>query len=268
MLVFSVSPILAPLTGSLISESFGWRGVFWEVSLAAAVAIVLLATALKETRPPEERAGSSFGEALRAYRFLLGNGKFLGLAAIGSFAISSFFVYLSNSSFLLIDHYGLTPRVYSLFFSINAVSFFAMSQLTGRLADRFGLNRVVRYAVSGYAGVMVLLFALMAIGFDGLGVLAALLFVGYGFVGLVIPSTSVLAMDDHGEIAGTASALLGTLQLGIGAVAMAVVGVFADGTPLPMVAGIALCAVVAFALAHITLGAGREPIEIVEVPAE
>ena len=265
MLVFSVSPILAPLTGSFISESFGWRGVFWAVTAAALVAVVLLATSLKETRPPEERAGSSFGEALRAYRFLMGNGRFLGLTAIGSFAISSFFVYLSNSSFLLIDHYGLTPRVYSLFFSINAVSFFAMSQLTGRLAERFGLNRVVRYAVSGYAGVMLLLLALTASGFDSLGVLATLLFFGYGFVGLVIPSTSVLAMDDHGEIAGTASALLGTLQLGIGAVAMAVAGLFADGTPLPMVAGIAICAVLSFTLAQFTLGRSREA---VEAPAE
>ncbi|MGN6306093.1 MAG: multidrug effflux MFS transporter [Mesorhizobium sp.] len=268
MLVFSVSPILAPLTGSFISESFGWRGVFWAVTVAALVAVVLLATSLKETRPPEERIGSSFGEALRAYRFLLRDRYFLGLTAIGSFAISSFFVYLSNSSFLLIDHYGLTPRVYSLFFSINAVSFFAMSQLTGKLADRFGLSRVVRYAVTGYASVMVLLFALMASGFDSLGVLATLLFFGYGFVGLVIPSTSVLAMDEHGEIAGTASALLGTLQLGIGAVAMAVAGVFADGTPLPMVAGIALCAVISFTLAHLTLGSARQPADAAEVPAE
>ena len=79
----------------------------------------------------------------------------------------------------------------------------------------------------------------MATGVDRLDVMAALLFVGYGFVGLVIPSTSVLAMEEHGEIAGTASALMGTLQFAIGAVAMGVAGVFFDGTPLPMVVGIA-----------------------------
>jgi DHA1 family bicyclomycin/chloramphenicol resistance-like MFS transporter len=268
MLVFSVSPILAPLTGSLISESFGWRGVFWAVTLAAAVAVILIATSLKETRPAEHRAQSNVGESLKAYGFLLRNAKFLGLAAIGSFAIASFFVYLANSSFLLIEHYGLTPRVYSLFFSINAASFFAMSQLTGRLAERFGLDRVVRYAVTGYAGVMVLLLVLMASGIDSLGVLATLLFFGYGFVGLVIPSTSVLAMDDHGEIAGTASALLGTLQLGIGAIAMGVSGAFANGTPLPMVTGIAICAVLSFTLAHVTLARIRKPATMVDVPAE
>jgi DHA1 family bicyclomycin/chloramphenicol resistance-like MFS transporter len=265
MLVFSVSPILAPLTGSFIIEAFGWRGVFWAVTGAAVLATVLLATSLKETRPAEARIGSSLGTALAGYRFLLGNRKFLGLTAIGGFAISSFFVYLSTSSFVLIDHYGLTPQVYSVFFSINAVSFFAMSQLTGMLSARFGLRRVVRVAVTGFATTMVALFAVMASGLDSLEVLAALLFVGYGFVGLVIPTTSVLAMDDHGEIAGTASALMGTLQFAIGAVAMGVAGVFFDGTPLPMVAGIALCAVITFVVTQTTLGRARDA---AEVPAE
>jgi DHA1 family bicyclomycin/chloramphenicol resistance-like MFS transporter len=265
MLVFSVSPILAPLTGSFIIEAFGWRGVFWAVTGAAVLATVLLSPSLKETRPAEARVGSSFGTALAGYRFLLGNRKFLGLTAIGGFAISSFFVYLSTSSFVLIDHYGLTPQVYSVFFSINAVSFFAMSQLTGVLSERFGLRRVVRVAVTGFATTMVVLFAVMASGVDSLEVLAALLFVGYGFVGLVIPTTSVLAMDDHGEIAGTASALMGTLQFAIGAVAMGIAGVLFDGTPLPMVAGIALCAVITFVITQVTLG---RPRDAAEVPAE
>jgi len=267
MLVFSVSPILAPLTGSFIIEAFGWRGVFWAVTAAALIAVILLATSLGETRPPELRAGSSLRSALTGYRFLLGDRNFLGLTAIGGFAISSFFVYLSNSSFVLIDHFGLSPKAYSAFFSINAVSFFAMAQATGLLARRFGLKRVVRVAVGGYAATMLLLLAVTAAGAGGLWVLAALLFVGYGFVGLVVPSTSVLAMDDHGAIAGTASALMGTLQLAIGALAMAVSGLFFDGTPLPMVAGIAICAATSFVLAQVTLSR-RRAARLAEAPAE
>ncbi|MDG4856148.1 Bcr/CflA family efflux MFS transporter [Mesorhizobium sp. M1A.F.Ca.IN.022.07.1.1] len=265
MLVFSVSPILAPLTGSQIIESFGWRAVFWTVTGAAALATILLATSLKETRSAEERANSSFGTALAGYRYLMSDRNFLGLTTIAGFGIASFFVYLSSSSFILIDHYGLSPSVYSVFFSINAVAFIGMSQLTGMLADRFGLKRVVWVAVTGYATVMVALFAIMASGVDRLDVMAALLFVGYGFLGLVIPTTSVLAMEEHGEIAGTASALMGTLHFAIGALAMGVAGLFFDGTPLPMVAGITLCAVISFTLAKLTLGRAREA---VEAPAE
>ena len=267
MLVFSVSPILAPLTGSLVIEGFGWRAVFWVVTGAALVAIVLLSTSLKETRPAEHRVDSSFGSALAGYRFLLGDRNFLGLTFIGGFGIASFFVYLSSSSFILIDHYGLSPSVYSLFFSVNAVAFIGMSQLTGTLTERFGLRRVVRVAVTGYATTMVVLLAVTASGIDRLDVLAALLFVGYGFLGLVIPTTSVLAMEEHGKIAGTASALMGTLHFATGAAAMAVAGVFFDGTSLPMVVAIAGCAVISFTLAQITLGRRGNAVEA-EAPAE
>ncbi|TKT80424.1 multidrug effflux MFS transporter [Aquamicrobium sp. LC103] len=265
MLVFSVSPILAPLTGSLVIEAFGWRAVFWTVTGAAVLAVVLLTTSLAETRPVEHRQGSSFASALAGYRFLMGDRNFLGLTLIGGFGISSFFIYLASSSFILIDHYGLSPSVYSVFFSINAVAFIGMSQLTGVLSDRFGLRRVVRLAVAGYTTTMVVLLAIMSSGVDRLDVMAALLFVGYGFLGLVIPTTSVLAMDDHGEIAGTASALLGTLHFATGAVAMAVAGLFFDGTALPMVVGIATCAILAFVLTQLTLGRARQ---VAEAPAE
>lgn len=258
MLVFSISPILAPLTGSIIIETLGWRAVFWAVTIAAAIGILLLATSIKETRPAEERLGSSLGAALAGYRYLLGHRRFLGLTFIAGFGIASFFVYLASSSFVLIDHYGLSPSLYSVFFSINAVAFFAMSQLTGMLAARYGLRRVVRTAVSCYATTMIVLFAFFASGMDPLWLMATLLFVGYGFLGLVIPSTSVLAMDDHGEIAGTASALMGTLHFATGAAAMAISGQFFDGTPLPMVAAIASCAVIAFTLTQVTLGRSRE----------
>ncbi|MGO4839749.1 Bcr/CflA family drug resistance efflux transporter, partial [Rhizobiaceae sp. 2RAB30] len=160
---------------------------------------------------------------------------------------------------------GLTPSQYSVAFSINAVAFIGMSQLTGMLADRFGLRRVVRIAVAGYATVMLVLLAVTIAGVDRLDVMAALLFVGYGFLGLVIPTTAVLALEDHGEIAGTASALMGTLQFATGAVAMAIIGLFFDGTSLPMVVGIALCAVIAFGLTQVTLGRGRA---VAAAPAE
>src|ERR1700719_759950 len=106
MLVFSVSPILAPLTGSFFIQWFGWRAGFWVVTVAAVLAAILLATSLKETRPVEDRAGSSFNSALTGYFFLLRERNFLGLTFIGSFRISSFFVYLSSSSFILINHYN------------------------------------------------------------------------------------------------------------------------------------------------------------------
>ncbi|WP_119389388.1 multidrug effflux MFS transporter [Taklimakanibacter lacteus] len=264
MLVFSISPILAPVTGSLVISLADWRAVFWVVTVAAVLGFIMIATMLPETRPKELRVASGVGTALSGYRLLLGDWNFLALSFIGGFGIASFFSYLANSPFVLIGHFGLSPTLYSVFFSINAVSFFTVAQFTGKLADRFGLRKVVRIAVVGYFAAMALLFALTASGVDRLDVLAACLFVGYGFLGLVIPTTAVLAMEEHGEIAGTASALMGTLHFVTGAVAVAVIGLFADGTVLPMVTGIAACALITFILSQVALRQRR----VAEVPAE
>lgn len=254
MLVFSVSPILAPLAGSVLIETVGWRSVFWAVMVAALLGIILLATSLPETRPAKERVNSSVASAMAAYGVLLRDRHFLGLVFIGAFGISSFFAYLANSSFVLIDHYGLTPRQYSLAFAANAASFIGISQFTGKLSARFGLVRLVKFAVVGYAAMMTLLLAINLAGVDRLDVMIGVLFVGYGFLGLVVPTTAVLALEEHGAIAGTASALMGTLQFVTGAIVMALTGLFVDGSARPMVAGIAGSAIVALVLARLTLG--------------
>jgi DHA1 family bicyclomycin/chloramphenicol resistance-like MFS transporter len=191
---------------------------------------------------------------------LLRDRNFLGLSMIGAFGMSSFMAYLANSSFILIEHYGLNPTQYSIMFSINAISFIGVSQLTGLLTRRYGLNAVVRTAVSGFIVVMVALALVFALGVDRLDVLAVLLFIGYGFLGLVIPTTAVLALEEHGAIAGTASALMGTLQLVTAAVVMGVVGSFFDGTAKPMVLGIAACAIIAFVLTRLTIK--RSPLPV------
>lgn len=253
MLVFSVSPILAPLTGSMVIKFTSWRGIFWTVMGAAIFGLILAITVLKETRPRELRVDSTLGSALRSYRTLLRDRHYLGLIFIGSFGVASFFAYLANSSFILINHYGLTETQYSMAFSINAIAFIGAAQFAGRLGAKHGLAKVVRTAVTGYAATMLTLLLLNIAGFNQLPVLMAVLFVGYGFLGLVIPSTAVLALDDHGKIAGTAAALMGTMQFVVGAAVVGVIGRFFNGTALPMVAGITGCALVAFTLAQVTL---------------
>ncbi len=257
MLVFSVSPILAPLTGSAVIALSSWRGVFWAVTVAALAATVMMATMLDETRGAEERVDSSFGGALRGYGFLLRDRHFMGLVLIGSFAISGFFIYLANSPFVMIDHYGLTPTQYSLAFALNAASFIGVSQLSGVLGERFGMVPVVKAAALASAVAVLALLAYFLAGGERLWVLIAGYLVASAFMGLVIPMTSVLSLEEHGEIAGTASALLGTIQMLTGAVLMAVSGPFIGGKPLPMVVGMFGGAVIALLLTWLTLGGPR-----------
>lgn len=257
MLVFSVSPILAPLAGSVVIALTGWRGVFWSVTIAALAGLALLASFLQETRPPAQRQESSLGGALRAYGLLLRDRHYLGLVLIGSFAMGGFFVYLANSPFVLIGHYGLTPTQYSLAFSLNAVAFIGSSQFTASLGERFGLASLVKAATLACALVMASMVGFYLAGGDSLAVLMTLYFIASALMGLVIPTTAVLALEEHGANAGTASALLGTLQMLVGALMMGLIGLFTDGTPLPMVIGMASGPLIALALTWGTLGRRR-----------
>jgi DHA1 family bicyclomycin/chloramphenicol resistance-like MFS transporter len=116
---------------------------------------------------------------------------------------------------------------------------------------------VIRVAVSGMALVLTVLAVVVLSGFASLPVMIVGLFIGYGFLGLVLPTSAVLSLENHGAVAGTASALSGALQMITGAVVMALSGYFSDGGAQPMIATIALCAILAWATAFTIL---RKPV--------
>jgi DHA1 family bicyclomycin/chloramphenicol resistance-like MFS transporter len=264
MLVFSVAPILAPMVGSSVIIPFGWRAVFGVITLLALLGIALVAFALPETLAPEKRKKLGVAAMAASFGTLFRDGRFLSLTLIAGLGLSSFFAFIANASFIYIDHYGMTPFSFSLAFSVNAIGFIGASQFAARLAGRYGFNRVVMTAVTGFMVLSLVLFALTLAGFDGLAVLMTGLFLAFACLGLVIPSSMVMALDEHGKIAGVASALGGTLQFLTGGVMVAVASVFFDGTSLPMVGIIAACSVGAFILARLTLRR-REPLP---APAE
>lgn len=253
MLVFSVCPILAPLIGSALIVPFGWRAVFVGVTIAAVAGLVMTAIFLPETRLRHDRMPVSAADVVGGFRYLLTHPRFLGLTFIGGLGMASFFAFLASSSFIYIDHFGLTPTQYSLAFSVNAIGFIGASQFAASLGARFGIARMVMVAVMAYTLFALVNLAVTVAGVDNLAVLMALLFVSFAFLGLVIPSTMVLALDDHGPIAGIASALGGTLQMIAGGAVIAVASLFFDGTALPMVTIIALCACGALLLGFVTL---------------
>jgi MFS transporter, DHA1 family, multidrug resistance protein len=253
MLVLSVSPILAPLAGSALIVPFGWRAVFVAATIAALLALLLVAFVLPETWPAERRVKSELGSVLAGYGVLLRDRRFLGLTFIGGLGMASFFAFIASASFIYVNHFGLTPVEFSVAFSVNAVGFIGASQFSANLGARYGMARVVATAVAAFAAMSVLLFAVTLAGADSLPVLMAMLFLAFACLGLVIPATMVLSLEEHGPIAGMASALGGTLQMVAGGIMIVVVSLSFDGTALPMVTIIALSAIGAFVLSRLTL---------------
>ncbi|MBD9460121.1 multidrug effflux MFS transporter [Pseudomonas sp. PDM05] len=252
MLVMSVSPILAPLAGSVVISIWSWREVFALLAAVAVACLVMTVVQLPETHPAERRLGKNLGNAFGSYGALLRDPLFTGLSVVSGFGLATFFVFIGSAPFVYIEYFGLTPAQFSLCFALNAASFFAMSQLTARLSARFGLASVIRWSVVAVASVLGTL-AVTTLWVDSLPLMMTLLFIGFGFLGLLLPAAGVLSLEDHGAVAGSASALLGAIQMITAAVSMTVVGVFADHTPAPMLIGIALCAVAALLVTLWTL---------------
>ncbi len=253
MLVISVSPMLAPLAGSGIIAVADWRAIFGVLALAALISLALTRFALAETLPPEARRPVAAAALWTGAKALFSDGKFLGLTFVGGFGMASFFVFIASAAFVYTQSFGLSPTGFSLAFAVNAAGFFAASQLAAGLGQRFGAPRVVLTATAGFAACTVALLGLALLGLASLPVTIGGLFLANACLGLVIPTTMVMALDDHGENAGLASSLGGTLQMLAGGAMIAALGPFFDGTVVPMLAAIALCGVLSFGLARLVL---------------
>lgn len=253
MLVISVSPMLAPLAGAGLIAVADWRAIFAVLSLGALASLVMTRFALRETLPPEARQPVRPRALLAAARMLFGHRGFLGLTLLGGFGMASFFVFIASASFVYTEQFGMSPTGFSLAFAVNAIGFFGASQMAAGLGLRFGAVPVVLVAAAGFAASTVALFALALLGLASLPVVMTGLFVANGFLGLVIPTTMVLALEEHGEHAGLASSLGGTLQMLVGGAMIVLAGPFFDGSVVPMLGAIAVCGVMAFALSRIVV---------------
>ncbi|MDM7930392.1 multidrug effflux MFS transporter [Tabrizicola sp.] len=251
MMVISVSPMLAPLAGSGVMAVLDWRAIFGVLVVAAFASLTILALFQPETLAPADRQPLNLGVMRRGAAKLFTDPLFMGLTFLGGFGMASFFVFIASASFVYTGDFGLSPTGFSLAFAINAIGFFGASQAAGPLGLRYGAARVMAVASVGFAGFTIALFALALAGGVSLPVCVVGLFLANACLGLIIPTTMVMALDAHGDIAGLASSLGGTLQMLAGGVMIAAAGPFFDGTVTPMLGAIALCGGLVLALSRL-----------------
>ena len=243
ILVLGLAPILAPLIGGQILVYVGWQGVFWTLAAYAAACLVAVRLLLPESLPVERRQRRSVAEIGMVYGTLLRDRRFMAYAVCGSLVIAGMFAYIAGSPFVFIEIFDVAPERFGLFFGTNAFGLIAASQVNGRLARRFEARQILRGVLPVTAAAGLVLLANAWTGFGGFAGILLPLFVCVASVGFVVPNTTVLAMQPHGRVAGTASALLGTVQFSCGAVAGALVGALNNGTAIPLAAVVATCAV-------------------------
>jgi len=242
MLVMGVAPILAPSLGGLLLGLGSWRGIFWVCAGYGLFGALLTWRLLPETLPAAARVKLGPGAQVSRYVAILGERGFITNAAMGGFAMFGMFAFLAGSPQVFVQQFGLPPSFYGVLFGVCAAGFIAASQLNPLLSLRYGADRVV------FASTKVFLAATLGMvgfaltvdmrggGWEGWLPLAVCAFFSMASQGFTTPNAVVGALHRHAGHAGSASALMGTMQFGLGALSAAGVGLLSDGTAMPMAA--------------------------------
>ncbi|MFG2056026.1 multidrug effflux MFS transporter [Micromonospora sp. NPDC048930] len=231
-LVFGVAPVAAPSVGSLVLRFGSWRAVFLTLAVIGALLAVAVALRLPETLPEARRSTGGLAATARTMRSLAADRVYLGYALTQGFAFAGLFAYISGSSFVFQDVFGVSGTTFSLIFGLNALALVAMGQANARLLDRSGPRRLLVTAllVNAVAAIGVLAGATAG----SLALVAVALFLFVGSLGMVTPNSTALGLDPHSRHAGTAAALMGGIQSVVGALAAPLVGLGGEGSAVPM----------------------------------
>jgi DHA1 family bicyclomycin/chloramphenicol resistance-like MFS transporter len=245
--VMALAPLVAPFLGGWLTVAFGWHANFVALVVMAVLLFLTVLWRLDETLRVPQLDALAPGRMLANYVRLIREPHYLGFALCVAFAFGGLFSWISNSSFVVIEHFGVAPERFGVVFAIVVGGFVVGAYAGSRLTGRLGYHRTVQLGV--VAGLV--LASLTAIcgwtGFGGLPAMTATIALAFLAYGLVLPQATAGALAPFPMIAGTASALMGFTQMVVGFAVNALSSVWFDGTPRPMVTLNLICAAAACA---------------------
>lgn len=211
--VQGIAPIGAPVLGGLLLEVMDWKGIFWVLFV---LGLLLMAALMffRESLPADRRSQGSVSSTFRHYLPVLRHPQFMYYVWIQAFAMGVMFVYIAASPFIFQTHFGMSPLAYSLCFGVNAVGIMIGSLAVSRFADT---RSALQTGVKGF-GCLSLLVAVALLSGSSVWVVEGALFLFLLFLGVILPSSTTLALDLERENSGNASALLGFLTFIFGGV--------------------------------------------------
>ncbi|SFF23971.1 multidrug effflux MFS transporter [Blastococcus tunisiensis] len=227
-LVLGAAPVLAPTLGGELLRFTSWRGIFAVLAVYGVLMIVVGYRVLPETLPPERRQGSGVVGTLRGYRSLFRDRTYVGLVLVAGLTMAGLFSYVSGSAFVYQGQFGLDEQQFGLLFGAGAVWLIAATQLNPVLLRRWSPQQLLVAGTVLGAAAGAALVVLAGTGTGGLPAVAGSLWAVLFACGLALPNAPALALSRHGDAAGTAAALLGAIQFGVGAVVSPVVGLLGN----------------------------------------
>lgn len=232
-MISNVAPLISPLAGSLVISFTSWSGVFIFTAILGVYLTLITTWKINETLPKEERISSNFSGLLKNFKMLLLNRAFMGYALVSGTLFAGVFAYVSGSSFIYQNIYGVTPQVFSLLFSLNGISLILGAQLVKQLAGRYTDHNILLFGLS-LALISGISLIIVVFSQGPLLALVIPLFLLIFSNGIIAPITFTLAMESQGHNAGSASALLGILPSLFGSITSPLVGVAGEYSAIPL----------------------------------
>lgn len=245
MLVVGVSPMLAPTAGSYVTILFGWHAIF--IALMALGLINLLASIfwLPEKYQPDPTISLLPAPIIKTFLSVIAEPYFYTYALTGAMAFSGLFAYVAGSPVVFMEVFKVSTEMYGWIFAILSIGLITSSQINSLLVRRFKSERIVFVALSTQLILTLCFFAGAYLNLLNLYNTIGLLFLFLCCLGFINPNTSALSLSPFKKNAGSASALMGAIQMGVGAVASSLLSVFDTKSALPMVAVMAGSTVIA-----------------------
>ncbi|HEX2869355.1 MAG TPA: multidrug effflux MFS transporter [Ignavibacteriales bacterium] len=235
MLIMGVAPILAPVLGGFIVASAGWRYVFLLMLIASGLMTFLINRFLPETKAADPTVSFHPVKLVSGYFSLFRDRTFLVYALASGAASAALFSYISDSSFIFIQLFGIPESYFGWIYGLNAMALISASQFNRLWLSKKTSRQItsVTIGIQFLASIILVTCVLMNVYYM---IVMLLIFFYLFWLGFLNPNTTALALENFKKNAGTASAMLGSMQMVFGAAASAFVSLFHNGTALPMAA--------------------------------
>lgn len=246
MLIVGVAPILAPTIGGWVLTVSSWRTIFYFLTAFSFILIVCVFFFLPESKNPNRAKSLKAKDVLKDYADVLKEKTFLYYALASSIAMAGMFAYISGSPFVFMKFHSFTEQQYGWVFGGNAMGFIIGSQMNRVLLNKFTSLQVITISGVILVGISILMFVLFGLNVLSPAILIAMIFTFLFSLGLLVPNCTALALAPFTYNAGSASALIGFIQMITGAGVSAMVSLLHNGTTFPMVFGMFFCGTICF----------------------
>ena len=240
-IITMAGPMVSPIAGGYLVVWAGWRSIFWLLAVLGGISFLVVATVISESHPRENRLNLSILATFKAYLQVLTNRQSFAYIACTAFSAGGIFAYISTSPFVFIEIYGLRTEYFGYVYAVVVFGIIIGAIINTRLVSEVGIDRMISYGLVMRLIGIVILLALTLLDIGGMYGIVVAIIITMGPSIIINANASAGVLHLFPKTAGTASAAIGAVMFGCGAISGPIVGFMYDGTIMPLVTVISVC---------------------------